>query len=348
MFRFANPEYLYLLFLVPLLAVVYAVVLRRARRKWLKFADKAFRSQLVPDFSSRRRLFKFILVEVALALIIVMLARPQKGLVETKDESAGIEAVFVLDVSNSMLAQDVQPDRLERAKLLVSTLIDRMKNDKVALAVFAGEAHTVEKASWEIADKRTYVHWAKKKYDVIIMGLPNDFQYGTRQGRNPILIEQAIAAQIVRLKRVMVENPVIIALAQCDDFGDEEFPAMKDVYDYYVAHGNTLPDIEHYYDVMDQKKYIDAYRFNYAFHPFHAFSMISCAHIAERDCKAVYIVGAKVPGYAREMGMKTRNTVMEAYEDAKKYVGDNPNVLVLPMTFKRPSVHLCMEDDKNE
>lgn len=141
MFRFANPEYLYLLFLVPLLAVVYAVVLRRARRKWLKFADKAFRSQLVPDFSSRRRLFKFILVEVALALIIVMLARPQKGLVETKDESAGIEAVFVLDVSNSMLAQDVQPDRLERAKLLVSTLIDRMKNDKVALAVFAGEAY---------------------------------------------------------------------------------------------------------------------------------------------------------------------------------------------------------------
>ena len=141
MFRFANPEYLYLLFLVPLLAVVYAVVLRRARRKWLKFADKAFRSQLVPDFSSRRRLFKFILVEVALALIIVMLARPQKGLVESKEESAGIEAVFVLDVSNSMLAQDVQPDRLERAKLLVSTLIDRMKNDKVALAVFAGEAY---------------------------------------------------------------------------------------------------------------------------------------------------------------------------------------------------------------
>ena len=146
----------------------------------------------------------------------------------------------------------------------------------------------------------------------------------------------------------MSDNPVIIALAQCDDFGDEEFPAMKDVFDYYVNNGNTLPDIEHYYDKMDTKKYIDAYRFNYAFHPFHAFSMISCAHIAERDCKAVYIVGAKKPGWAREMGMKTRNTVMEAYNDAKKYVGENPNILVLPMTFKRPSVHLCMEDDKNE
>ena len=97
---------------------------------------------------------------------------------------------------------------------------------------------------------------------------------------------------------------------------------------------------------MDNEEYIRKYRFEYAFHPFHAFSMISCAHIAERDCKAVYIVGAKAPGTAREMGMKTRNSVEEALLDAKKYVGEHPNILVLPMTFKRPSVHLCMEDTK--
>ena len=215
------------------------------------------------------------------------------------------------------------------------------------IAVYAGEAHKVQEESWKIADKRTYVKWAKKKYDVIIFGLPNDFQYGTRQGRNPILVEQAISAQVIRLKRVMSDKPVIIALSQCDgDFGDEEFPAMKDVYNYFQEHGNTLPEIEDYYNSMDVKKYIELYRHHYAFHPYHAFSMISCAHIAERDCKAVYIVGAKAPGTAREMGMKTRSTVMEAFEDAKKYVGVNPNVLVLPMTFKRPSVHLCMEDEK--
>ena len=215
------------------------------------------------------------------------------------------------------------------------------------IAVFAGEAHRVQEESWKIADKRTYVKWAKKKYDVIIFGLPNDFQYGTRQGRNPILVEQAISAQVIRLKRVMSENPVIIALAQCDgDFGDEEFPAMKDVYDYFQKAGNTLPEIENYYPKMDNAKYIEMYRHHYAFHPYHAFSMISCAHIAERDCKAVYIVGAKAPGTAREMGMKTRSTVMEAFKDAKKFVGEHPNVLVLPMTFKRPSVHLCMEDEK--
>lgn len=218
------------------------------------------------------------------------------------------------------------------------------------IAVFAGDAKAIQPLTWEIADKRTYVKWAKKKYDVIIFGLPNDFQYGTKQGTNPILVEQAIAAQIIRLKRVMSENPVIIALAQCDgDFGDEEFPAMKQVYDYFIDHGNTLPDIEHYYDNMPNKEeYIELYRHNYAFHPFHAFSMISCAHIAERDCKAVYIVNSKKPGSARGMGMKTRNTVMEAYEDCKKYVGPNPNVLVLPMTFKRPSVHLCMEEGESK
>ncbi len=227
---------------------------------------------------------------------------------------------------------------------VVDAVLDSFSNQ---IAVYAGDAKLVQEASWKIADQRTYVKWAKKKYDVIIFGLPNDFQYGSRQGRNPILVEQAISAQIVRLKRVMSEKPVIIALAQCDgDFGDEEFPAMKEVYDYYNDHKNTLPEVEHYYDMMNNEKYIELYRNKYAFHPFHCFSMISCAHIAERDTKAVYVVGSKMPGTARAMGMKTRNTIMEAYEDAKKYVGENPNVLVLPMTFKRPSVHLCMADDK--
>ena len=121
---------------------------------------------------------------------------------------------------------------------------------------------------------------------------------------------------------------------------------MKEVYDYFYNKQNTLPEVEDYYKMMDVDKYIELYRHHYAFHPFHAFSMISCAHIAERDTKAVYIVGSKMPGTARGMGMKTRSTVMEAFEDAKKYVGENPNVLVLPMTFKRPSVHLCMADEK--
>lgn len=216
------------------------------------------------------------------------------------------------------------------------------------IAVYAGEAHAVQQATWKIADLRTYVKWAKKKYNLVIMGLPNDFQYGSRQGRNPILVEQAIAAQVVRLKRVMSDHPVIIALAQCDgDFGDEEFPAMREVYDHFLQHGNTLPEIQNYYEHMEKAEYIRKYRFEYAFHPYHAFSMTSCAHIAERDCAAVYIVGAKNPGSARAMGMKTRSSVEEAIQDAAKYVGTHPDTLVLPMTFKRPSVHLCMAEGED-
>jgi len=72
--------------------------------------------------------------------------------------------------------------------------------------------------------------------------------------------------------------------------------------------------------------------------------MISCGHIAEMNCSAIYIVGAQEPGYARGMGMKTRATFDEALEDAKKYVGDNPNILALPKTFKLAAVHLGMKE----
>jgi len=72
--------------------------------------------------------------------------------------------------------------------------------------------------------------------------------------------------------------------------------------------------------------------------------MISCAHIAEKHCAAIYIVGAREPGYARAMGMKTRATFEEALADARKFVGGSPNILALPRAFKTASVHLCMAE----
>jgi hypothetical protein len=88
---------------------------------------------------------------------------------------------------------------------------------------------------------------------------------------------------------------------------------------------------------------VDKYRFNYGYHPYHAFSMISCGHIAEANCAAIYIVGAQEPGYARAMGMKTRATFEEALIDARKYVGADPNILALPKAFKLAAVHLAMK-----
>jgi len=214
------------------------------------------------------------------------------------------------------------------------------------IAVFSGAADQVQPLSWEIADKRTYVPWVKKKYDIMVFGMPQYFHYGNGMGTNPILIMQAISAQIIRHKRVLSENTVVICSSLCNGyFHDEEFSAYREVFNLFQKdYANTLPDVEKYGEELSRKQeYIDKYRYGYGYHPFHAFSMISCAHIAERHCAAIYIVGAQEPGYARAMGMKTRATFEEALKDARKYVGDNPNILALPKTFKIAAVHLCMK-----
>ena len=108
----------------------------------------------------------------------------------------------------------------------------------------------------------------------------------------------------------------------------------------------TVKDMGYGEYFATNQEYIRKYRFCNAFHPFHGFSMMSCGHIAEMNTSAIYIVGAQEPGIARGMGLKTRATFEEALEDAKrKFVGQNPNILALPQTFKLGAVHLCMKDD---
>lgn len=214
------------------------------------------------------------------------------------------------------------------------------------IAVFSGYAEEMQPISWKVADDRTYIPWAEKKYDVMVFGMPQSFHYGNGMGTNPILMLQAISAQIVRHKRVLKDNCVVICSSMCNGyFHDEEFPAYRDVYELFQKnYNNTLPDLEKYGAFFSNNKdYIDKYRYNYGYHPYHAFSMISCGHIAEMNCSAIYIVGAQEPGIARGMGMKTRATFEDAIKDAKKYVGENPNILALPKAFKLASVHLCMK-----
>jgi hypothetical protein len=215
------------------------------------------------------------------------------------------------------------------------------------IAVFSGAADLIQPLCWEVADRRTYVHWAEKKYDVMVFGMPQAFHYGNGMGTNPIFMMQAISAQIIRHKRVLSDNPVVICSSICNGyFHEEEFPSYREVFDLFQKdYANILPDVERYAGYLSRRQeYIDKYRFNYGYHPFHAFSMISCAHIAEKHCAAIYIVGAQEPGYARAMGMKTRATFEEALSDARKYVGADPNILALPRAFKTASVHLCMKD----
>lgn len=217
------------------------------------------------------------------------------------------------------------------------------------IAVFTGYAAEIQPLSWEIADKRTFIPWAEKKYDVMLFGMPQAFHYGNGHGTNPILMLQAIAANIIRLKRVLSDNCVVICSSICNGyFHDQEFPSYRALYELFQEdYHNTLPDLEKYGEYFcKNEEYIKKYRFNYGYHPYHAFSMISCGHIAEKHSSAIYIVGAYEPGYARSMGMKTRATFEEALKDAEKYVGKNPNILALPKTFKTASVHLTMKGEQ--
>ena len=142
MFRFEEPAYLYLLLLLPLLAAFYLYSNYRRRKNIRKFGDPELMAQLMPDVSKYRPDVKFWMVFVAISLFSVLLARPQFGSKLETVKRQGVEVMIALDISNSMLAQDVQPSRLQKAKRLVAQLVDKMENDKVGMIVFAGDAFT--------------------------------------------------------------------------------------------------------------------------------------------------------------------------------------------------------------
>lgn len=142
MFRIANPEYLYALMLIPALMVFYWYSRRQRRKALAKFGQKEMLSVLMPNASSVRPAIKFTVLLLALASAIFAMARPQFGSQLKTVKREGIELIIALDVSNSMLAEDIQPNRLERSKRAISQLVDKLSDDKIGLIVFAGEAYT--------------------------------------------------------------------------------------------------------------------------------------------------------------------------------------------------------------
>lgn len=140
MFRFEDPIYLWLLLLVPVLLLLRYFTYMRRKAKLKKFGDMSLVRELMPDVSKYRPTVKFMLSLIALALVVIMLARPQTGTKISNESRSGIETIIAVDISNSMLAEDVVPSRLEKSKLLVENLIDNFTEDKIGLIVFAGEA----------------------------------------------------------------------------------------------------------------------------------------------------------------------------------------------------------------
>lgn len=142
MFRFGEPLYLYLLIILPLLVIFYLYSNYRRRKRLRRYGDMELLERLMPQVSQYRPDVKFWLTIAAMAMVIFMLAQPQFGSKMETVKRQGIETVVALDVSNSMMAEDVTPSRLAKSKRLVSRLVETFNNDKVALIVFAGEAFT--------------------------------------------------------------------------------------------------------------------------------------------------------------------------------------------------------------
>ena len=140
MFRFEDPIYLWLLVLIPVLALIRFVTYRSQKKKLRKFGDPKLLKELMPDVSRFRPSVKFWMLQAALALLIIMLARPQMGTKISQEKRTGIETIIALDISNSMLAEDIVPSRLDRSKMMVENLVDHFTNDKIGMIVFAGDA----------------------------------------------------------------------------------------------------------------------------------------------------------------------------------------------------------------
>ena len=140
MFRFADPIYLYLLAVIPVLAIIRFLTYRNQKKRLRKFGDPKLLRELMPDVSRFRPAVKFWILQGALALLIVMLARPQFGTKINNEQRVGIETIIAMDISNSMMAEDITPSRLDRSKMMVENLVDHFTNDKIGLIVFAGDA----------------------------------------------------------------------------------------------------------------------------------------------------------------------------------------------------------------
>ena len=142
MFRFADPQFLYLLILLPLWVIFFIYSNYRRKKRISEYGDPELIKDLMPEVSYYRPIIKFWIMWLVLGLAIVMLARPQFGTKKETVKRSGIETIIAMDISNSMMAEDVVPTRLSKAKMLVSRLVESFTDDKVGLIVFAGDAFT--------------------------------------------------------------------------------------------------------------------------------------------------------------------------------------------------------------
>ena len=138
MIHFAYAQYLLLIFLIPVFFIVQALLLRIRRNRIRKFGDEKLVSQMMPSYSKSKVWVRLVLFSIGFFFFVIGLSRPQIGARLKEQEIKGAEIIIAIDVSNSMLAEDYSPNRLERAKLAVSRLVDKLRDDRIGLVIFAG------------------------------------------------------------------------------------------------------------------------------------------------------------------------------------------------------------------
>src|ERR1035437_4801853 len=158
MFKFQYTEYLWTLTLVPLVVLIFiwSIVLRRKRLK--KLGDYPLILAMIPDVSRGKQTVKFILYTIAFIFLILSICNLQTGSKIQDVKREGADIMICLDVSNSMLAEDLKPNRLERAKQAIEQMIDKLQGDRVGIVVFAGEAYTQLPVTIDYASSKLFLN----------------------------------------------------------------------------------------------------------------------------------------------------------------------------------------------
>ena len=163
MFRFENENYLYGLLIIPLFILGYLLLYYAAKKRWQQFGDENLMIKLMPLRSLTAQTVKFSLLMAALACFLLALANPQMGSALEKGTRKGVDIMIAMDISNSMLAEDIQPNRLEASKIALSRFIDQLKGDRIGLVVFAGKSFVQLPITSDYAAAKMFVNYVNPK-----------------------------------------------------------------------------------------------------------------------------------------------------------------------------------------
>ena len=163
MFRFENEIFLYGLIIIPFFILGYILLYYAAKKRWRQFGDELLMNRLMPNRSFHQQTIKFSLLMAALMCFILALANPQIGSALEKGTRKGVDIMIAMDISNSMLAEDIQPNRLDASKIAISRFIDQLKGDRIGLVVFAGKAFVQLPITSDYAAAKMFVNYVSPK-----------------------------------------------------------------------------------------------------------------------------------------------------------------------------------------